>query len=447
MNDSSEPTQALAVVPLENPGTLMRHATDVAGVCREIVLKTASKIQGRSFVRVEGWQAIATAHGCCLSIEDVSEDEAGNVTVWAAVRRLSDGVILAKGQGFVGADERTWAKRDRYAKRAMAQTRAMSRVARSVFAHVVVLIDANLSTTPAEEMPENGDRAPVEPPNPGPKPAPAPVKPAQAPKAPAKATPKDLTAALNAFQERCKERLVMEAQNDVENLPHWQRYAADKGWILPNEGMEAILGNPTQVFKLDYTKDVAGNSPSVAAQFEAHKKAVLALAERGGARNAPSETQAVDDEQSSGGAISIAGHKEPENLTCPNCGHKDVGLSKDFDGVLHCQACAWQWDIETGDYFEEHDWAKAVCPIPPKGMPRAQYLEQPQTLGQISRQDNKRFFGIVKNNTEAKGWIGRDGKQRPPSQADMEFAEACKAAVLHMEQSKTRASEDSNVPY
>jgi hypothetical protein len=34
----------------------------------------------------------------------------------------------------------------------MAQTRAMSRAARSVFAHVVVLMDAGLETTPMEEM-------------------------------------------------------------------------------------------------------------------------------------------------------------------------------------------------------------------------------------------------------------------------------------------------------
>jgi hypothetical protein len=34
----------------------------------------------------------------------------------------------------------------------MAQTRAISRVCRSAFAHVVVMMNANLSTTPAEEM-------------------------------------------------------------------------------------------------------------------------------------------------------------------------------------------------------------------------------------------------------------------------------------------------------
>ena len=38
----------------------------------------------------------------------------------------------------------------------MCQTRAMSRAARSAFAHVVVLIDSGLSTTPAEEVPCGG---------------------------------------------------------------------------------------------------------------------------------------------------------------------------------------------------------------------------------------------------------------------------------------------------
>jgi hypothetical protein len=45
-----------------------------------------------------------------------------------------------------------WAKRPMFARRAMAQTRAISRACRSAFAHVVILIDRSLGTTPAEEM-------------------------------------------------------------------------------------------------------------------------------------------------------------------------------------------------------------------------------------------------------------------------------------------------------
>jgi hypothetical protein len=38
----------------------------------------------------------------------------------------------------------------------MVQTRAISRACRSAFAHIVVLIDSKLSTTPAEEVPHGG---------------------------------------------------------------------------------------------------------------------------------------------------------------------------------------------------------------------------------------------------------------------------------------------------
>lgn len=138
-------------IMIVNPAALMRQATDVAGVSRQIVLQTAMKIQGRQYVKVEGWQAIAIAHGCVLSARDVQAVE-GGISAIGEVRRIADGQIIATAEGFVGDDEKTWASRPVYAKRAMAQTRAMSRAARSAFAHVVVMIDKDLSTTPAEEM-------------------------------------------------------------------------------------------------------------------------------------------------------------------------------------------------------------------------------------------------------------------------------------------------------
>lgn len=80
------------------------------------------------------------------------------------LRRISDGVLLATAEGYVCFDELTWfggvdkggkvwPKRPDFAIKCMCQTRAISRVCRSAFAHVVVLIDSDLSTTPAEEMP------------------------------------------------------------------------------------------------------------------------------------------------------------------------------------------------------------------------------------------------------------------------------------------------------
>lgn len=128
-----------------------RAATNAAGICREAVLKTAIKIQGRRYVGVEGWQTIANSFGCVASAHNVEKVE-GGIRAIGQIKRLSDGLVIAEAEGFVGDDEKTWASRPQYARRAMAQTRAMSRAARSAFAFVITLMDAGLETTPAEEM-------------------------------------------------------------------------------------------------------------------------------------------------------------------------------------------------------------------------------------------------------------------------------------------------------
>jgi hypothetical protein len=138
----------------EKPTALMRRATDVASVCREIVQKTAMELKGKRYVRVEGWASIAAAYGCVPSIREVTELDDGGVCAICDLKR-SDGTIVASAEGYVGTDEPTWATRPKYARRGMAQTRAVSRVCRTAFAFVVVMIDSNLSTTPAEEIPLN----------------------------------------------------------------------------------------------------------------------------------------------------------------------------------------------------------------------------------------------------------------------------------------------------
>lgn len=180
MPDHNVQSKSLAVVeaPQSNVAAY-RASTDAANLCREIVTQTAKDIQGRKYVCVEGWQAIAVAHGCAASARSVERVD-GGVRAIGEVRRMSDGVVIAEAEGFVGEDEATWyggtvrawewgqkrgekvwydkemPKRPDYAIRAMAQTRAISRACRSAFAHVVVLIDAGLSTTPAEEVPHGG---------------------------------------------------------------------------------------------------------------------------------------------------------------------------------------------------------------------------------------------------------------------------------------------------
>lgn len=135
-----------------NASMCHRAATDAAGLCRDLVVKTATKIQGRRYVQVEGWQAIANSFGCVASARDVRKVD-GGIAATGQVVRVEDGKVLVEAEGFVGDDEKTWAGRPMYARRAMAQTRAISRACRSAFAFVVTMMDAGLETTPAEEVP------------------------------------------------------------------------------------------------------------------------------------------------------------------------------------------------------------------------------------------------------------------------------------------------------
>jgi hypothetical protein len=89
------------------------------------------------------------------SARDVERLEDGYRCI-GEVKRMDNGQVISSAEGFLGDDEPMWEKRPTYAKRAMCQTRAISRACRSAFAHIVVLIDKSLSTTPAEEVPHGG---------------------------------------------------------------------------------------------------------------------------------------------------------------------------------------------------------------------------------------------------------------------------------------------------
>lgn len=151
---------SMALVPIQDTGVdTYRASTNAATLCGEIVKATAMSIQGRKYVRVEGWQAIAIAHGCVVSARDVERIE-GGLRAIGEVRRMADGNLIATAEGFLGDDEPMWQKRPMFARRAMVQTRAMSRACRTAFAHVVVMIDKSLGTTPAEEMEYLNERDP-----------------------------------------------------------------------------------------------------------------------------------------------------------------------------------------------------------------------------------------------------------------------------------------------
>jgi hypothetical protein len=242
MENEPIPVESSVVLVKDNPTHLMRQATDVAGVCKEIVLKTACNIQGKKYVKCEGWMAIATAHGCIASSRGVQKVEGGFVAI-GEIRRIHDGVVLSTAEGFVGRDEKRWSSADEYACRAMAQTRAISRACRAAFAHVVVMMDAGLSTTPFEEVPDDGFNASAPRQQSGgsqssaPTPAARPT-PASAPR-PA-ATTADVSPKPAITAEADKDQRFRFLASLSSNRNAFTPYFVKKGWIKEGQQLEDI---------------------------------------------------------------------------------------------------------------------------------------------------------------------------------------------------------------
>ena len=103
--------------PVQYIASAYKLATALAGVINE--RRLFAPIQGRKYVKAEGWQAIAIANGCVASARDV-EKVADGIRAIGEVRRMADGALVATAEGFLGDDEPTWAKRPMFARRAMA---------------------------------------------------------------------------------------------------------------------------------------------------------------------------------------------------------------------------------------------------------------------------------------------------------------------------------------
>lgn len=231
-----------------------KMATDVAGLVREFVLTPRvghSVIGDRKFPKVESWMAIANCYGLVAGARDV-ERVPGGIRAVGEVRRLKDGVVLGQAEGFVGEDEPVWfggtdakgkthQRRAEYAIRAMAQTRAISRACRSVLAFVIPIIDAGLSTTPAEEVPEGGFEAPVA--NPSPPRQAARPPPAEALSQPAPSRPVGLRAAFGRWSGKTPAELddsglawyTARARESLADPAKERFHAKEQAWLAALE--------------------------------------------------------------------------------------------------------------------------------------------------------------------------------------------------------------------
>jgi hypothetical protein len=63
-------------------------------------------------------------------------------------------MVVGGGSAICCDDEKMWAQRPQYARRAMASTRAAGRALRLFFGHAFTMLGDNVATVTREEMPD-----------------------------------------------------------------------------------------------------------------------------------------------------------------------------------------------------------------------------------------------------------------------------------------------------
>lgn len=135
----------------DDPKGIIRTATVMANELAAVVERKRlfAMISGRKHVTVEGWTLLGSLCGVFPVVEWSRPIENG----WEArveARTLS-GAVVGAAEAQCSRSEKTWASRDDYALRSMAQTRATSKALRLPLSFVMTL--AGFEGTPADEMP------------------------------------------------------------------------------------------------------------------------------------------------------------------------------------------------------------------------------------------------------------------------------------------------------
>jgi hypothetical protein len=185
----------------DDPVEVIAKASRVADALKGVIVqqKLAKSISGRDHVLVEGWTTLGSMLGVVPVVVWSRRIEPPTEYVvhvtdyeWVAVpggrkrekrekakrtytvegydwearveARTLDGRVIGGAEAMCSRKEDVWAKRDDYALRSMAQTRAASKALRGPLGFVVTL--AGFAATPAEEMGEPMGNGRVDPPAP-----------------------------------------------------------------------------------------------------------------------------------------------------------------------------------------------------------------------------------------------------------------------------------------
>ena len=144
------PTTQIAIFGTDDPTAIAQRVIAIAGPLAEFIKQKhmSTTISGREYVLAEGWSFAGTLLGVFPRTSRVTAIEGGYE---AEVELVANGQVVGSAIAECTRAERTWANRDGYALKSMAQTRAMGKVFRMVLGFVVKA--AGFEVTPAEEMP------------------------------------------------------------------------------------------------------------------------------------------------------------------------------------------------------------------------------------------------------------------------------------------------------
>lgn len=148
------PTAETGLFGSNDPAEIVRKAGEVAEALTGVLEAggMVSSIKGKKHVNIEGWQTLGTMLGVVPVVVWTREVEGG----WEAraeARRAKDGAVVGAADAMcVSAEGGNWGpKQTSNGRRAMAQTRAMSRALRGPLGFVVHM--AGYSAAAAEEIP------------------------------------------------------------------------------------------------------------------------------------------------------------------------------------------------------------------------------------------------------------------------------------------------------
>lgn len=163
MSDSTdiavhEPGPSAQLAPIGDPAAFVASYIAVADELSRVVRSKnlAKRIGDKDHVLVEGWTMLGSMLGVFpVTVWTHPVEIDGQRVGWEArvEARTRDGATIGAAEAECLRSESMWSKRDDYALRSMAQTRATSKALRQPLGFVMTL--AGLEATPAEEMPAN----------------------------------------------------------------------------------------------------------------------------------------------------------------------------------------------------------------------------------------------------------------------------------------------------